>query len=105
MVLEFLYKKASESLSPSLLHSAKLERLQKYDAENNTDLYRTLKVFLELERNVLQTSKKLYIHRSTLSYRLERIQKIIHVNLNDPKERMILQLSFYFMDLGDLQQN
>lgn len=105
MVLEFLYKKASESLSPSLLHSAKLERLQKYDAENNTDLYRTLKVFLELERNVLQTSKKLYIHRSTLSYRLERIQKIIHVNLDDPKERMILQLSFYFMDLGDLQQN
>lgn len=99
--LEFLYRKATESLSPELLHASKLTRLKEYDKENNTDLYQTLKVFLEMERNVLQTSKILYIHRSTLSYRLERISKITGVNLEDPKERLILQLSFYFMELEE----
>lgn len=101
LCLEFLYKKASESLPRELLCSSKLTRLKEYDAENNTELYRTLKIFLELERNVLQTSKLLYIHRSTLTYRLERICKIIDVNLEDPKERLILQISFYFMELEE----
>lgn len=101
LTLEFLYKKASEIFSPELLHSPKLTRLKEYDKENNTDLFQTLKVFLEMERNVLQTSKLLYIHRSTLSYRLERIKKITGINLEDPKERLILQLSFYFMELEE----
>ena len=99
--LEFLYLKATETFSPKLLHSPELTLLKEYDQENKTELFQTLKVFLELERNVLQTSKKLYIHRSTLSYRLERICKITNLNLEDPKERLQLQLSFYFMELED----
>ena len=99
--LEFLYQKASENFSPKLLHSPELTLLKEYDQENNTELFQTLKVFLALERNVLQTSKKLYIHRSTLSYRLERICKITNINLEDPKERLQLQLSFYFMELEE----
>ncbi len=99
--LEFLYQKAMENYSPHLLHSPELTRLKEYDQENNTELFQTLKVYLALERNVLQTSKKLYIHRSTLSYRLERICKITNINLEDPKERLQLQLSFYFMELED----
>ena len=99
--LEFLYQKAAENFSPKLLHSPELALLKEYDQQNNTELFQTLKVFLELERNVLQTSKKLYIHRSTLSYRLERICKITNLNLEDPKERLQLQLSFYFMELED----
>ncbi len=81
-----------------LLCSHKLLLLKRYDEKNNTDLYHTLKIFLELERNVLKTSKMLFIHRSTLFYRLERIQKIADVNLDDAKERLTLQISFYIME-------
>ena len=47
------------------------------------------------DKNVLRTSKELFVHRSTLSYRLERIQKIISLDLDDPVERMKLMISFF----------
>ena len=51
-------------------------------------------VYLSLERNALQTANALFIHRSTLFYRLERIQKLTKLNLDDAKIRLVLQLSF-----------
>lgn len=97
-LLEFLLRKGQEFLSPELLCSHKLLILRQYDQENHTEFYKTLKLFLEQERNVLQTAKALFIHRSTLFYRLERIQKIAEVNLEDAKERMILRISFYLLE-------
>ena len=77
---------------------------QAFDLKSNTmrriktELYRTLKVYLELERNVLQTAKTLFIHRSTLFYRLERIQKLADVDYEDARERLVLQLSFQILE-------
>jgi hypothetical protein len=97
-ILEFLRKKGCEILTPELLCSHKLLILREYDKTNHTDLFHTLKIYLELERNVLQTARALYIHRSTLFYRLERIQKIAQVNLDDSKERLLLRFSFYILE-------
>ncbi len=97
-ILEFLLKKSSESLPPELLCSQKLLILKQYDTKNNTDFYNTLKIYLELERNVLQTAKALFIHRSTLFYRLERIGKIADIDLENSKERLILRISFYILE-------
>lgn len=99
-LLEFLLQKGGEFLSPELLSSHKLLTLRQYDETNHTELYTTLKTFLELERNVLQTAKALFIHRSTLFYRLERIEKIADVHLDDAKERLILRISFYILEQG-----
>ena len=66
-LLEYLLKRAEEEIPPQLLCSEKLLLLKKYDDKNKTDLYNTVKVYLELERNILQTAKELYIHRSTSS--------------------------------------
>ncbi|MGN0356195.1 MAG: PucR family transcriptional regulator [Muricoprocola sp.] len=96
-MLEYIAEQSLSSLSTEMLCSQKLKALRKYDAENNTDFYHTLEVYLNLERNVLQTAKTLFIHRSTLFYRLERIQKITKANLDDPKERLLLLLSFYLL--------
>lgn len=97
-ILEFFLNKGGEALAPELLCSNKILILKEYDENNHTDLYHTLKTFLELERNVLKTSKTLFIHRSTLFYRLERIQKIADVNLEDAKERLVLRLSFHILE-------
>lgn len=97
-LLEFLLQKGQESLPAELLCSNKLLILRQYDEKNNTDLYHTLKVYLELERNVLQTAKTLFIHRSTLFYRLERMEKIAGIQLEDARERLILRISFYILE-------
>jgi DNA-binding PucR family transcriptional regulator len=72
-----------------------IKDLQEYDDKHNTKLNETLETYLRLERNVVQTAKALFIHRSTLFYRLERIQKIINANLDDPKTRLYLEISYY----------
>ena len=102
--LEFLHMKAAEVLPPQLLCPQKLIDLRNYDRANRTDLYNTLKIYLELERNVLQTAKKLFIHRSTLFYRLERIGKIADVDLDDAHTRLVLRLSFYFLALEEQEK-
>ncbi len=97
-LLEFLLRQGGEALSPEMLCSNHVLALKQYDERNGTELCRTLKIYLELERNILQTAKALFIHRSTLFYRLERIKKLTSVNLDDAKERLVLRLSYYIME-------
>ena len=39
-----------------------------------------------------------FIHRSSLTYRLERIQKLTKVDLDNPKDRLLLQLCFLLQE-------
>lgn len=41
---------------------------------------------------VSQTSRALHLHRSSLIDRLNRIENILKTDLNDPDERLILQI-------------
>lgn len=92
--LDYLLDCGRRQIQPRLLGSEKLRHLQAYDEENNTELYHTLEVYLQLERNVVQTSKALFIHRSTLFYRLDRIRKLVELDLDQESVRLYLQLSF-----------
>ena len=93
-ILDYMLEQSTTQISPDLLCHQSLSVLKKYDEENKTELFHTLDVYLSLERNALQTANALFIHRSTLFYRLERIQKLTKLNLDDAKIRLVLQLSF-----------
>ncbi len=94
-MLEYIVDCAGREIPLDMICADALSKLKKYDQENNADLYHTLHVYLRLEKNVLRTAKELFIHRSTLAYRLDRIQKVINVNLDNPRERLKLEISFY----------
>lgn len=83
--------------SPDILgrfcHPA-LAVLRKYDHKNNTHLYKTLCAFLNNGCNIKLTSESLYIHRNSLSYRLNRIKEICQINLEDINTVFLLRLSF-----------
>lgn len=69
-------------------------KLMEYDKKNDTELAKTLWIYLQLERNAVRTAKALIIHRSTLLYRLERITQITGVNLDADSVRLHLLLSY-----------
>ena len=71
-----------------------LERLAEYDVQHGTQLYETLRCFVECRGSYVQTYKRLFIHRSTLQYRLERIGDIVSIDFNDPRTWTHLALSF-----------
>ncbi|MBM4761074.1 helix-turn-helix domain-containing protein [Bacillus sp. B15-48] len=59
-----------------------LERLIEMDRKKGTDYYHTLKTYLVLGNNISLTATKLHIHRNTLIYRLDKIEEITGVVIN-----------------------
>lgn len=93
-VLEYMFDQMCKELPYDFVCARQIKELVKYDELHHTRLSDTLDTYLQLERNVVQTAKALFIHRSTLFYRLERIQKIIDVDLDDPRTRLYLEISY-----------
>lgn len=72
-------------------------RLLQYDKDNHTAYYQTLSTYLLNNQNLNQTAGVLYIHRNTMKYRLNKINEIIGLDLNDGME--IFQLAYSYMIL------
>lgn len=78
-----------------------LDSLCRYDEQNGTQYYETLNRFIACGASKQKTSQALYIHRNTLSYRLERISEHLHVDLNDPDTQARLYLDIKIRELLD----
>ena len=72
-----------------LCHSAVLT-LEMYDRENGTELLGTLHAYLSCHQNLSEAAASLFIHRNTLSKRLDRINDLILADLDDPNTRLHL---------------
>jgi purine catabolism regulator len=57
------------------------------------ELIHTLEAYFEHNGNLSQTAEALFIHRNTLLYRMERIAAITHLNLDNPENRLAIQLA------------
>ncbi len=70
-----------------------LGRLMKHDSERNVDLLHTLTVYLMEKGSHEDIARKLHIHVNTLKYRLQKIQELLGISLDDPEERFNVQLA------------
>ena len=75
-----------------------LLELKKHDEENETQYMETLRAYLEEHLSATQAARKLFIHRSTFLYRLDRIKEILQFDLDDPEEIFYLELSFRLLE-------
>ncbi|MDF2572187.1 MAG: Purine catabolism regulatory protein-like family protein, partial [Sporomusa sp.] len=73
-------------------HQEVIEPLHDYDAKHHMELVSSLFVYFEENCNAVKTAKRLFVHRNTLDYRLKKIEEISGRNLNDPYDRLTLQL-------------
>lgn len=62
--------------------------LKEYDEKEGTEYVRTLGEYLNCNCNLVVTAKALFIHRNTMVYRMEKIQKLINHDLDDASERI-----------------
>ncbi len=96
--MDFVLENALEKLPASLLCSPEILRLREYDATHTAELSRTLKIYLEQDRNLARTAEILQIHRSTLLYRIGRIKEMTGLELEEPREKFRLLLSYYLIE-------
>ncbi|MFC3800150.1 PucR family transcriptional regulator [Cohnella sp. GCM10012308] len=76
-----------------------MDPLQQADRKGGGRLAETLEMFFRCNGNIKLTSERLYAHYNTIVYRLDKIQNILGVSLDDPEDRLQLQLS---LKLGQL---
>ncbi len=77
--------------------------LVEYDKKYNTELVKTLETFFASNRNLREVSKKLYLHRNTVLYRMNRIQQILNVDLKDPEVLFNLEVALRIHRLYNVQ--
>lgn len=90
-----------ESKTSSIFINEHLGKLIQYSKGKNVDLFHTLRVYLEQNGSIKNTADNLYIHRSTLLYRLEKIKELLDIDLEDSETRFNLMMAYKLYDLED----
>jgi DNA-binding PucR family transcriptional regulator len=75
-------------------YSETVAPLVAYDEQYETDLVQTLETFLECDGNVANSAQRLFTHRHTIRYRLERVRDLtgLDVGSTDGREKLGLGL-------------
>ncbi len=76
-----------------------LWQLLEYDHKYNNNLLGTLEEFLKCNLNASQAAKNLFIHYKTMRYRLERIQKIGQIQLDNYEDKLVIEIGLKILYL------
>ncbi|SHI49896.1 PucR C-terminal helix-turn-helix domain-containing protein [Dethiosulfatibacter aminovorans DSM 17477] len=98
-IVYHLLHEVSDHPALSKIYKNTVERIIRYDAENNTDFFDTLSSLIENDFNINQTANALFVHRNTLYKRMNKIDNLLDLNLEKSESRLLLQLAFKLKDL------
>ena len=68
-----------------------------YIHDEGNDLIETLRTYIENNMNYSLTAKKLFIHINTVRNRIEKINDLINIDLNDEISRLKLEILLKFL--------
>lgn len=97
--LYYLMESCTRELPTHMVCSQKLLTLKAYDIKHHSEYCETLKIYLETHLNAVQASRRLFIHRSTFLYRLDRIKELISIDFEDEDMLFYLMMSFRMLSL------
>ncbi|RYL95925.1 PucR family transcriptional regulator [Sporolactobacillus sp. THM7-4] len=69
--------------------------------EENRVLLHTLYVYLETNCQISETAKRLYVHRNTVIYRIDKCEKMLGEDLKDPTTTFRLRFAFRLRPILD----
>lgn len=55
--------------------------------------------YIALERNISMTAKRMHMHRNSIIYRLQKIQDVLELDLDNPDVRLRLMISFRILEM------
>lgn len=94
-VLSYMLYHSCGEFEPELLLPDGLARLLKH--KGAADYWDTLKHYLDNESNASRTANEMFLHRSTLLPRLEKIRTF--VDLDTPEQRLYLRMCIYLYEM------
>lgn len=98
IAMPYFMEQLTRKLPAYMTCHERLLQLKYQDEAAGSELYRTLRCYLQNQQSATKTAQALYIHRSTLLYRLDRIRSILKSDFSDPEEVLYLLLSFRLLE-------
>lgn len=99
-ILDYVFRRSTMEFPPEVLCPYQLACIVDEDQRNGTDFVRILTEYLDNNMSIADTARKLFMHRNTLLYRLDRLKERLDMNLDDPDVRLLLTMSLRFMKLS-----
>lgn len=103
IALTYIMEQVTRRLPASMICHENLLKLKEADEENQSEYMKTLRTYLDENLNATRTAEALFIHRSTLLYRLDKIKEILQYELDDPDENFYLSFSFRLLEQEDAE--
>ncbi len=96
--LDYFQNCVTKTMPLELYIAPQLHKLKQIDSERGTEYFQTLRAWLLNERSISKTAETLIVHRTTLTYRLDKLRELIPMDLDDSHLRLYLLLSFHLLD-------
>lgn len=81
-----------------ILYLDTIAKLEEFDERNKMDLVKSLSTYFQCNYNLSEAAKEMYIHRNTLTYRLDKIKEILNIDINKYNNLLKLQLALKLKD-------
>ena len=101
-VLDYMLANCCGDFDAESIVAPELVRLY-HSGSSGPDYVQTLRTFLDTGCHTMQTAKAMYLHRSTLIKRLDRIREI--VDIESPERRLYLQICLHLPDIEQVLKN
>ncbi len=88
-----------ESIYPEFVKET-VGSLMEYDEGNGTDYMNILEAYFENDCSMVHTAQALYCHKNTLSYKLDKIKKILGYDILRNRNRVKIIVAIYILRLG-----
>lgn len=99
VVLPLVDKCIGDQISPLSFCPEELLHLIHYDNIHKSELYNTIRAYIEANCSPTKCARALFIQRSTFQYRFEKATEILGMDLDDPNNQLCLRLSFRLLDM------
>lgn len=100
-----LFGRLKESDSFEEIIPQNLLRICQYDEKYNSQLYQTLRMYLDCNCNAKKTAEQLFIHYKTVLYRLDKIRNDFDVDIENSNSRLFIELGIQLLDLKEVEKN
>ena len=77
--------------------------IEQYDKEHDSDYLHTLRIYLLSDCNLIETSNRLFTHRNTIVYRINKIKDLLGTDINHSGIKFELLLAFYILEYLSMQ--
>lgn len=75
------------------LYEATLKTLAYPKTKEDIELVKTIETYLDCQCEIAETSRKLFIHRNTVKYRIEKMEEMLEVSFRDPADSLRMRVA------------